>query len=82
MLADERRFRITEILTRQRTVTAADLTTMLGVTAARVYGLDLGELTAIAAGIDSPTMKELRQPVFEAPPGVNSFAFRKNGWWD
>ncbi len=36
LLADERRFRITEILTRQRTVTAADLTTMLGVTAATI----------------------------------------------
>jgi predicted TIM-barrel fold metal-dependent hydrolase len=58
------------------------LRAMLGATAARVYGLDLGELTGIAAGIDSPTMKELREPVFEAPPGVNSFAFRKNGWWD
>ena len=36
MLADERRFRITEILTRQRTVSAADLITMLGVTAATI----------------------------------------------
>ena len=58
------------------------LRAMLGVTAARVYGLDLDELTAIAGRIDSPTIKELREPVFEAPAGVNSFAFRKNGWWD
>lgn len=36
MLADERWFRITEILTRQRTVTAAELTAMLGVTAATI----------------------------------------------
>jgi len=36
LLADERRFRITEILTWQRTVSAADLTTMLGVTAATI----------------------------------------------
>lgn len=43
MLAEERRFRITEILTRQRTVSAADLTTLLGVTAATVRR-DLAEL--------------------------------------
>lgn len=36
MLADERRFRISEILSRQRTVSASDLTTLLGVTAATI----------------------------------------------
>jgi DeoR family transcriptional regulator, fructose operon transcriptional repressor len=36
VLAEERRFRITEVLSRQRTVSAADLTVMLGVTAATI----------------------------------------------
>ncbi|MFZ1939745.1 MAG: DeoR/GlpR family DNA-binding transcription regulator [Terracidiphilus sp.] len=36
MLAEERRFRISEILSQQRTVAAAELTEMLGVTAATV----------------------------------------------
>ncbi|MFP5205231.1 MAG: DeoR/GlpR family DNA-binding transcription regulator [Acidobacteriota bacterium] len=43
MLAEERRFRITEILSRQRSVSAADLTAMLGVTAATIRR-DLAEL--------------------------------------
>src|ERR1700730_14973520 len=36
MLAEERRFRIREILSNQRTITASDLCTALGVTAATV----------------------------------------------
>jgi hypothetical protein len=47
-----------------------------------VYGLDLDELRTVAARINAPTIKELHTPIYEAPPGVNSFAFRKNGWWD
>ncbi len=43
MLAEERRFRITEILSRQRSVGASELTTMLGVTAATIRR-DLAEL--------------------------------------
>jgi DeoR family fructose operon transcriptional repressor len=43
MLADERRFRISEILSQQRTVTASDLTEVLGVTAATVRR-DLADL--------------------------------------
>ena len=43
MLAEERKFRITEILSRQRSVSAADLTAMLGVTAATIRR-DLAEL--------------------------------------
>ena len=43
MLAEERRFRISGILSQQRTVTAAELTEMLGVTAATVRR-DLADL--------------------------------------
>ena len=43
MLAEERKFRITEILARQRSVSAADLIAMLGVTAATIRR-DLAEL--------------------------------------
>lgn len=43
VLAEERRFRITEVLSRQRAVSAAELTTMLGVTAATIRR-DLAEL--------------------------------------
>lgn len=43
MLAEERKFRITEILSRQRSVSAADLTAKLGVTAATIRR-DLAEL--------------------------------------
>ena len=41
------------------------LRAMLGVTAAEVYGLDVNELTKVAARINSPTIEELRQPILE-----------------
>lgn len=58
------------------------LRAMLGLTAVQVYGLDGGKLSDIAAKINAPTIAELREPVYEPPEGVNSFAFRTQGWWD
>jgi predicted TIM-barrel fold metal-dependent hydrolase len=54
---------------------------ILGETAARVYGLDLGALGAIAKEIDAPTFAELSEPVEVIPPGASPFAFRTIGPW-
>ena len=47
---------------------------MLGETAARVYGLDLDELRAVAARINAPTIPELHRPIYEAPSQTAVFA--------
>lgn len=81
MLADERRFRITEILTRQRTVSAADLTSMLGVTAATIRR-DLaalegeGLLVRSHGGAVSKSSSTNFQPSYEAQGRSNPDAKR------
>lgn len=71
MLADERRFRIREILDAQRTISASDLTRMLGVTAATVRR-DLaaleeqGLLVRSHGGAVSRTSSTNFQPSYEA----------------
>lgn len=71
MLADERRFRIREILDAQRTVSASDLTRMLGVTAATIRR-DLaaleeqGLLVRSHGGAVSRTSSTNFQPSYEA----------------
>lgn len=70
MLAEERRFRIREILTTQRTVSAADLKAMLGVTAATIRR-DLavleqeGVLVRSHGGAVSRTSSTSFQPSYE-----------------
>lgn len=54
---------------------------MVGETAAKVYGLDLGALAAIAKGIDAPTFEELSEPLEAVPAGASPFAFRTVGPW-
>jgi len=54
---------------------------MLGENAARVYGLDLDLLRAVAGRIDAPTLEELAEPVAHVPAGAGMFAFRSFGPW-
>ncbi len=71
LLAEERRFRISEILSRERSVTAADLIRMLGVTAATIRR-DLaalekeGVLVRSHGGAVSRTSSTNFQPSYEA----------------
>ena len=59
----------------------ASVRAMLGGTAARVYGLDLGALTRTAADIGAPTFTEVPEPLETVPAGASPFAFRTVGPW-
>jgi predicted TIM-barrel fold metal-dependent hydrolase len=54
---------------------------MLGLTAAKVYGLDVGELTAVARAIHAPTFADVSVPLAEPPGGASTLAFRTYGPW-
>ena len=54
---------------------------IVGETAAAVYGLDLADLSAVARSIDAPTFAELSEPLDAVPAGASSFAFRTMGPW-
>jgi predicted TIM-barrel fold metal-dependent hydrolase len=54
---------------------------MLGLTAAKVYGLDVDELTTVARAIDAPTFADISVPLAEAPIGASTLAFRTYGPW-
>jgi hypothetical protein len=54
---------------------------MLGLNAARVYGLDVAALTVVAERIGAPTFAELSEPLDEVPPGMSALAFRTFGPW-
>src|SRR5712691_7729578 len=77
MLAEERRFRIQEILSAQRTITASDLCNTLGVTAATVRR-DLaaleqeGVLVRSHGGAVSRMSSTNFQPSYEALLRINS----------
>jgi predicted TIM-barrel fold metal-dependent hydrolase len=55
--------------------------TMLGETAAAVYGLDLGALARVAAVIGAPTYEDVSEPLEAVPAGASAFAFRTFGPW-
>ena len=59
----------------------SDVRAMVGETAAKVYGLDLGALRRIAADIDAPTYEAISEPLEQVPAGASSFAFRTAGPW-
>jgi predicted TIM-barrel fold metal-dependent hydrolase len=54
---------------------------LLGLTAAKVYGLDVDELSAVARAIDAPTFAGVSVPLDEAPVGASTLAFRTYGPW-
>jgi predicted TIM-barrel fold metal-dependent hydrolase len=54
---------------------------MCGLTAAEVYGLDLGALRATADAIDAPRFADIDAPLDAAPVGASRFAFRTVGPW-
>jgi hypothetical protein len=54
---------------------------MLGLTAAKVYGLDVDELTAVARAIHAPTYADVSVPLTEPPVGASTLAFRTYGPW-
>ena len=54
---------------------------ILGLTAAKVYGLDVDELTAVASAIDAPTFADVSVPLTEPPVGGSTLAFRTYGPW-
>src|SRR6185312_6521556 len=59
----------------------SDVRAMVGETAAKVYGLDLGALRRITADIDAPTYEAISEPLEHVPAGASSFAFRTAGPW-
>ena len=54
---------------------------MLGENAIRVFGLDRGALTAVAARIGAPTVADLAEPIDAVPAGASPVAFRTFGAW-
>jgi predicted TIM-barrel fold metal-dependent hydrolase len=54
---------------------------MLGLNAARVYGLDVEALERVADRIDAPTFAEVSEPLDAIPAGASPFAFRTIGPW-
>ncbi len=54
---------------------------MVGETAEKVYGLDLGALRRIAADIGAPTYEAISEPLEQVPAGASPFAFRTAGPW-
>jgi hypothetical protein len=54
---------------------------MLGGTAAEVYGLDADALAARARAIGAPTFAEVSDPLDVVPAGASPFAFRTFGPW-
>jgi predicted TIM-barrel fold metal-dependent hydrolase len=54
---------------------------MLGLNAARVYGLDVEALERVADRIDAPTFAEVSEPLDAVPVGASPFAFRTLGPW-
>lgn len=59
----------------------ASVRSIVGGTAAAVYGLDLDELATVAARISAPTFAEISEPLDAVPAGASSFAFRTMGPW-
>ncbi|MCU1395169.1 MAG: amidohydrolase 2 [Ilumatobacteraceae bacterium] len=54
---------------------------IVGETAASVYGLDLAALAEVAAAIGAPTYADISEPLDAVPAGASSFAFRTMGPW-
>ena len=85
LLAEERRFRIREILSRQRTVMASELIRMLGVTAATVRR-DLavlqkeGVLVRSHGGAVSRTSSTSFQPSYDALGRINRAEKQAIAW--
>jgi predicted TIM-barrel fold metal-dependent hydrolase len=54
---------------------------MLGLNAARVYGLDVAALEQVADRIGAPTFADVNEPLDAVPVGASPFAFRTFGPW-
>lgn len=59
----------------------ATVRSIVGGSAAAVYGLDLDELATVAARIGAQTFAEVSEPLDAVPAGASSFAFRTMGPW-
>lgn len=62
-------------------VDEASVRAMAGENAARVYGLDLAALRAVAERIGAPGVRALTEPLVEVPAAGSPFAFRTFGPW-
>jgi predicted TIM-barrel fold metal-dependent hydrolase len=62
-------------------IAPADVRSMAGENAMRVYGLDPAKLRGVAARIGAPTTSDLAQPIDAIPDGAGMLAFRTFGAW-
>jgi predicted TIM-barrel fold metal-dependent hydrolase len=58
-----------------------DVRAMLGLNAAKVYGLDVDALGTVARRIHAPSFEDVSDPLEEVPAGASALAFRTYGPW-